>query len=71
MSQPELEGVAITIQVPDCTKFCEERIVRRLMECGYTLAEINAGFALQAKTDGKFTVDSIREHIWLFRDLIP
>lgn len=52
-------------QVPFATISDEKRIVDRLMDCGYSLEEINAAFALQAKTDGNFTVESVWRHIRL------
>jgi hypothetical protein len=50
-------------QVPFATISDEKRIVDRLMCDGYTMQEIEAGFALQAKENGDFTVDSVRAAI--------
>ncbi len=54
-------------QVPYATRSDEQRIIARLMCDGYSLSEIEAGFALQAKRDGNFTADSVRSFIWKAR----
>lgn len=51
--------------VPFATVSDEKRIVDRLMCDGYSIAEIESGFTLQAKSNGDFTVESVRKHIWL------
>jgi hypothetical protein len=48
-------------QVPFATKSDEDRIVNRLLEMGWSMSEINDGFAHQAKDNGDFTVDSVIE----------
>jgi hypothetical protein len=46
-------------QVPFATKSDEDHIVYRLLDMGWSMSEINDGFAHQAKSNGDFTVDSV------------
>ena len=54
-------------QVPYATASDEKRIVDRLMCDGYSTKEIEAGFAVQAKDNGDFTVDSVRAAIRMIK----
>ena len=54
-------------QVPYATASDEKRIVDRLMCDGYSAKEIEAGFAVQAKDNGDFTVYSVREAIMMIK----
>ena len=42
---------------------CQETY-NRLMCMGYSRDEIEAGFSLQARSNGDFTVESVRDAIW-------
>jgi hypothetical protein len=60
-----MQGGIVSNQVPDATISDEERIIRRLMEMGFSMEEIERGFERQAKLGIPFTFDSVRSAIWL------